>query len=164
MGSKKSKITENINEGRESGREGIEAGRKLEGEGKEIKQILDSIDTSMDEDDVAAVRAAETGYHGDFTSAADEQIDPHVEKMNETEQGAIDEATQEGDKTREAAGKFEQMEGVSEVGSSNAREGAEKMESSAEEYDSQVEQANQVIEEIESEAEQVKSDIDSTFS
>ena len=44
MGSKKSGILEKIKEGDQIGREAIESGEQLEGDGSEIKSLLDGID------------------------------------------------------------------------------------------------------------------------
>lgn len=75
MGSKKSGILEKIKEGDQIGREAIESGEQLEGDGSEIKSLLDGIDTSMDEDDLSAVRSAESGYSSDFKSAFKENVE-----------------------------------------------------------------------------------------
>lgn len=163
MGSKKSKISENIIEGSERGNEGIAQGERLRGEAGEIKGLIDSIDTSMDEDDVAAVRNAEDSYAPAFRSAVNEQVTPRMQEMQNAETEAIQAAQQEGVKVRDAQSKLEQMGSVSEVGSDIANAGAEHMSSSAEQYDSQVETAQQIIEELQQAADEISSNIDSTF-
>ena len=84
MGSRKTSLIERIKEGEKIGEEAIEAGEQLEGDGSEIKSLLDGIDTSMDEDDTAAVQDAESGYSRDFQSAFQEEVETRTVEMEGT--------------------------------------------------------------------------------
>ena len=86
MGSKKSGILEKIKEGDQIGREAVEVGEQLEGDGSEIKSLLDGIDTSMDEDDISAVKSAESGYDSSIKSAFKEDVESKEVNMEGIEQ------------------------------------------------------------------------------
>ena len=75
MGNKKRGIIDTIMEGDKIGKEAVESGEKLEKDGSEIKSILKGIDTSMDEDDLAAVESTETAYSSEFKSAFKENTE-----------------------------------------------------------------------------------------
>lgn len=111
MGSKKSGILEKIKEGDQIGREAIESGEQLEGDGSEIKSLLDGIDTSMDEDDLSAVRSAESGYSSDFKSAFKENVETKEADMEGVEGEASDSASGELEKVNDAADKFKSDDG-----------------------------------------------------
>lgn len=163
MGSKKSGILEKIKEGDQVGREAIEAGEQLEGDGSEIKSLLDGIDTSMDEDDLAAVQSAESGYDSDFKSAFKEDVETKEAEMEGIEGEASDSASEELEKVNDAADKFREMSGVTDVGRSNAEGAADKMRNSATEYEDFVSEATSIVEDTKSDVASLKSSIESIF-
>lgn len=163
MGSKKSGIGEGIREGDQRGREAIEAGEQLEGDGSEIKSLLDGIDTSMDEDDVEAVRSAESGYSSDFKSAFKEDVDTKADEMKNIETKAINESEGELDKVNDAADKFREMSGISDVGRSNAEGAADRMRDSASEYEEYIDEANSIIEDTQSDVDSLRGAVESIF-
>ena len=163
MGTKKTGILDKTKEGEKKGLEATDTGAKIEGDGREIKSLLDSIDTSMDEDDVAKVTEANSGYGADFKSAFSEQVETKEAEMEKTEQQAINDATTERTKVNAAADKFAQASGVSDIGRKNADGGAEKMRSSAEEYDSMQKSAEDIINETKSRVSSLKSSVSGIF-
>lgn len=163
MGSKKSGIIEKIKEGDQVGREAIEAGEQLEGDGSEIKSLLDGIDTSMDEDDLVAVQSAESGYIPDFKSAFKEDVETKESEMEGIEGEASDSASEELEKVNDAADKFREMFSVTDVGRSNAEGAADKMRSSATEYEDFVSEATSIVEDTKSDVASLKNSIESIF-
>lgn len=163
MGSKKSGILEKIKEGDQIGREAIESGEHLEGDGSEIKSLLDGIDTSMDEDDLTAVQSAESGYSADFQSAFKEDVETKETEMEGIEGEASDSASEELEKVNDAFDKFEKMSSVTDVGSSHAESAADKMRSSATEYEDFVSEAASIVEETKGEVASLKNSIESIF-
>lgn len=163
MGSKKSGILEKIKEGDQIGREAIEAGEQLEGDGSEIKAILDGIDSSMDEDDLAAVQNAESGYSSDFKAAFKEDVETKEADMEGIEGEASDSASEELEKVNDAADAFKEMSGVTDVGRSNADSAADSMRGSAAEYEEFVSEATSIIEDTKGDVESLRNSIDSIF-
>ncbi len=163
MGSKKSGILEKIKEGDQIGRKAVESGEQLEGDGSEIKALLDSIDTTMDEDDLSAVQGAESGYSSDFKSAFKEDVETREEEMERIEGEASDSASEELEKVNDASDKFREMSGVTDIGRSNAEGAADKMRSSATEYEEFVSEATSIVEDTKSDVDSLKSSIESIF-
>lgn len=163
MGSKKSGILEKIKEGDQIGKEAVESGEQLEGDGSEIKAILDGIDTSMDEDDCAAVEGAESGYSSDFKSAFKEDVEIKEAEMEGIEIEASDSASEELEKVSDAADKFREMSGITDVGRNNAESAGDKMRNSATEYEDFMAEATSVLEDTKSDVASLKSSIESIF-
>ena len=163
MGSRKRGILDRIKEGQEVGKEAIDSGETLEGDGSEIKALLDSIDTSIDEDDLRAVQAAESGYGSDFKSEFREKVDTKEAEMESVEGEAINESSQERDKVSDAAGKFQEMAGVTDVGRRNAEGGADAMRDSVREYEEYISEAEEITRETRQEVASLRSSVDGIF-
>ena len=163
MGKKKNGILEKIKEGDRLGREALESGEQLEGDGSEIKALLDGIDTSMDEDDLAAVKSAEAGYSADFKATFQENVGTKASHMKSIEGEASDSAGEELDKVNDAADKFEEMSRITEIGRNRAEGTADKMKSSAAEYADFVSEAISIVEDTKEDVASLKSSIDSIF-
>lgn len=163
MGEIKRRITDKVKEGSEVGKEAVETGKKLEQDGSEIKSLSDSIDTSMDGDDVAAKDQAESGYSSDFKATFQAEVDTREGKMEGLEGEAADSASEERGKVEDAEGRFQEMASVTDVGRSNAETAAETMRRSATEYEGFVTEATKIVEETKSEVDSSRSAIEGTF-
>ena len=163
MGRKKSNLLEKIKEGDQLGKEAIEAGEQLEGDGSEIKALLDGIDTSMDEDDLSAVRSAESGYSSDFQSSFRETVDAKAEEMKQMETDAIGESQSELGKVTDATEAFREMSGITDVGRKNAEGAADSMRESASEYEEYIDEANSIIDDTQSDVDSLRNSIDGIF-
>lgn len=163
MGRVKSGILEKIKETSEVGKEGIEAGEKLEGDGSEIKSLMNGIDTSMDEDDVSGVQQAESGYSADFKAAFKENVDTKEADMERLGTEASDTSSEELDKVNDAASKFDEMAGVTDVGRSNAEGAADQMRNSAREYEDFISEATSIVEDTKGDIANLRSSVESIF-
>ncbi len=163
MGRVKSGILERIKEGEEVGKEAVDIGTEMKNEGTEIKQILDTIDTSMDEDDISNVEQANDNYQEDFNEAFDSQARETADQASEIEKEAVDTADAEKIKAEDAANKFSQMEGVSDIGRANAETGESQMERSAQEYADQIAEAESISEQCQEEIKALQGDVGSIF-
>ena len=163
MGSKKSNKLERIKEGQELSKEAVEAGEQLEGDGSEIKSILDGIDTSMDEDDVNAVRNAESGYSSDFKAAFSDTVETKASEAKGIETEAINDSRIELGKVTDAVSAFQEMAGVTDVGRRNAEGASDSLRNSAAEYEEFIDTANNIIDDTQSSVDSLKSSIDALF-
>ena len=163
MGNKKRGIIDTIMEGDKIGKEAVESGEKLEKDGSEIKSILKGIDTSMDEDDLAAVESTETAYSSEFKSAFKENTEMKKNEMEGIENEGIDIAEGELEKVNDASDKFREMSGVTDLGRNSAENAEDKMRRSATEYEGFVTKANSIIENTKSEVDSLKNSIESIF-
>lgn len=163
MGRVKSGILERIKEGDTRGKEAVDTGTEIKDEGLEIKALLDSIDTSIDEDDMAAVESANDGYGGDFNEAFDSQARTVADEAKDIDREASDTAEAEKEKVEDAADKFREMQSVSDIGRGNASGGADAMRQSAAEYENDIREANQHMEQLESEISAIESEVNGIF-
>jgi len=163
MGSKKRGILDRIREGEEAGKEAVDYGETLEGDGSEIKALLDSIDTSIDEDDLRSVRTAEFGYGSAFKGEFREKLDAKEAEMENLEGKAGNEASREREKVNDAAGKFREMAGVSDVGRQNAEGGADTMGDSVREYEDYISRTEEITRETRREVASLRSTVDGIF-
>lgn len=163
MGSKKSSILEKIKEGERVGSEALDVGKKLEGDGHEIKALIDSIDTSMDEDDAQAIKTAESGYSRDFDVAVKSEIDPKEAQMEQLETNATQSSELEKGKVEKAKDTLTEMVGISEVGRTNAEGASDRMSVSAQEYSDYIDEANSIIEQTGDDISSVRDAIGSIF-
>ena len=163
MGRVKSGILEKIKEGENVGKEAVDKGTEIKGQGSEIKSLLDSIDTSIDEDDMVAVERANDSYGSDFNEAFESQAEQKANEAKDINREAADTADAEREKVEDAADKFRDMQGVSDIGRGNAGAGADSMNKSAQEYADDISEAERLIDEIDSEIGTLKSDVSNIF-
>lgn len=163
MGSKKSNILDRVKEGDQIGREAVEAGEQLEGDGSEIKSLLSGIDTSLDEDDLAAVQNAESGYSSDFKAAFRDGVDTKAADMKAIETDAMNESQNEMGKVNDAADAFREMASVTDVGRRNAEGAADAMRESANEYQEYINEANTIVDDVQGAVDSLRGAIDSIF-
>lgn len=163
MGSKKHTLFDRIKEGEEVSREAVEAGEQLEGDGSEIKSLLSGIDTSLDEDDLAAVQSAESGYSSDFKGAFRESVDTKAADVTSMETEAMHESQTEMGKVTDAASTFREMAGVTDVGKRNAEGAADAMRESANEYQEYIDEANTIVDDTQGAVDSLRGAIDSLF-
>lgn len=163
MANKKKTILDNVREGDRVGKAAVDSGKELKEDGSEIKALLDSIDTTMDVSDVAAVRSAETAYDSDFKAAFAEDVEATEDEMEAIENEAADSAEEEQEKVEDAGDKFTEMAGVTDVGRRNANGAADRMKRSAAEYEELTKDATSVVEETKKEVDALKRSVDSIF-
>ncbi len=163
MGRVKSGFLDRIKEGDTVGKEAVDVGTEIKGEGQEIKALFDSIDTSIDEDDMSAVKEAEDADQRDFNEAFDSQAREKANDAKEIHEGTIDAANEEKDKVDDAADAFKEMQGVSDIGKSNAAAGADTMRRSAQEYADDIKEAEQLMSDLESDISALQSEVEGIF-
>lgn len=163
MGRKKSGIIEKINEGSELGKEATDRGTEINGEGSDIKGLLDSMDTDIDEDDISEISRAEQGYKRDFSDAFSEQAEVPATDAMRIESDAGKDASMEQDKVEGIRQQFEQMHGISDIGRDNASHGADAMKQSSKEYGEFMEQAQELEGSINETVREQRSRLDGIF-
>lgn len=163
MGLKKNRLSEGIREGDELRREAVDTGQKLFGEGKEIKALLEGIDTSMDEDDLNAVQRAERGYGEDFNGSFKAEVDSRAAEVHRIEAESLENTQDELVKVNEALGRFSEMEGVTDIGRRHAADAGSHLEVSAADYEGMMDQAQAILESTEREVADLKNSLDGIF-
>jgi len=163
MGNRKSGMLEKIKEGQEVGNEAKDRAEETKGEGSEVRRLLDSMNRDIDEDDISAIDAAESGYKGDFDVAFSSEVDTKAADSVRIEKVVDESANMERNKVEGIRAKFEQLEGTSDIGQKNADTGRMSMEQSAREYESFSEQAEEVEQDVNESINNLRKQLDGIF-
>ena len=89
----------------------------------------------------------------------DSEVHGQLEEGYDVANEAINEGTEQGEKSRQAAADFSSLSDVSEFGSSTAESSAANAENIAEQFDEHVENAEQGIEDSEDRFSELEDDI-----
>lgn len=163
MATKKKKIIEKINDGKEKSLEAVKNGKIIEGDAKVVKNLIDSIDTSIDDDDLKYVSRAEKDFSADFNKEFSEKTDALKEESEEKASEAIREATTEGKKVSDAAHKFREAASVTDAVEKNAETAEEKMKKSSDEYGDMKQKAEDMSEKTRKEVKKLRKAVDGVF-
>ena len=137
MGNRLEKVNRNVEKADQIQEQGLEEGRKDGREISEIKGILDSMDMDVDEDIVNTIRETREASKSEAAAHMDSEVHGTLEQGYQHANEAIQEGTEQSEKSRQAAQEFSRVSGVSEFG----RGTAEQASSNAENLGAQFEQA-----------------------
>lgn len=126
---------------------------------REIKSIIEGMDTDVDEDIVEAMDATREAAKSEGIEHMDSEVHGQLEEGYDVANEAINEGTEQGEKSRQAAADFSSLSDVSEFGSSTAESSAANAENIAEQFDEHVENAEQGIEDSEDRFSELEDDI-----
>ncbi len=163
MGRKKNLIREGIQESKDVGNEGLEKGQELSMDSEEIRALIDSIDTDMDDDDVQMIDSTKEGYEESFSGAFKEEVLEKKKKMEKIGEKQIEQSNEEIERVSQAADIYESIERVSDIGSKYAERAKSKMERSKSEYEEMVEDTKKSMEEIQSHIAELENNIERVF-
>ena len=163
MGNRKSEILAKIKEGTEIGDEAKISGAEINGEGTQVKQLLDSMNRDIDEDDIRVIDLAESSYKEDFDAAFTNEVDTKVTDSIQIEKEAGETADTEQSKVEEIHVQFEQLKDTSDIGGGNAERGKMSMEQSAKDYEAFGKQANEVEQNINEAISKLRSQLEEIF-
>lgn len=163
MGKKKRKFLEQSKQGMEMVTEGKRIGHKIEGEGKDIKKLIESMDTSMDDDDLYAIEVMDEAYGGDFQENYKMDVEPKFDEAIEKEQEVHEGSADEKGKVLDTKEKLKEIQSVSEIGRRNAEQAEGHMEKSIDEYKQLMEQADKIIEKTKEDAKKLEESISDIF-
>ena len=124
---------------------------------------MDSIDTSIDEEDRQAVTSAESGYDSSFTGEFGSKVKPIEQGIKTMSQENVTEANTEAKKVSDAGDKFRQMESISDVGRSAASSGESQMRRSEADYKKLADEAKKLADERTNALKGLESDISGIF-
>lgn len=143
--------------------EGIsDASREMRESADRIKNLLDSIDLSDDED-MDIIEITETNMEGGFDMAHSEQIENPSSDVSTRAEGIGAEVGSEIENVGDAISKMESAGTVSEIGSDAATEGSEQLRRSEMEYQEMQDEALEVAEELKQEVAESKSKLSNTW-
>ena len=149
MGSRVEKVEQNVEKATEMEYRGLEQAEKDASEVREIISIIEGMNNDVDEDIVEAMEATREAAKSEGIEHMDSEVHGQLEEGYDVANEAINEGTEQGEKSRQAAADFSSLREVSEFGSSTAESSAANAENIAEQFDEYVENAEQGIEDSE---------------
>ena len=159
MGTRVEKVGQNVEKAAEMEQRGLEQAEQDDSEVREIKSIIEGMDTDVDEDIVEAMDATREAAKSEGIEHMDSEVHGQLEEGYDVANEAINEGTEQGEKSRQAAADFSSLSDVSEFGSSTAESSAANAENIAEQFDEHVENAEQGIEDSEDRFSELEDDI-----
>lgn len=141
-----------------------ETGDDIATKAEQIDSGLNNINLDgLDAEDIAAKDAATEGYKADFDSAVDEKISSPTNDVRETASSDVEQLNESKDRVNDARTQFENISGVSDIGSNNAEQASSQMETSVSDYENIIEDNKAAMEAAEQRAQEVKNRVGGLF-
>lgn len=141
-----------------------EAGDDIASKAEQIDSGLNNINLDgLDAEDIAAKDAATEGYKADFDSAVDEQISSPTNDARETASSDVEQLNESKDRVNDARTQFENISGISDIGSNNAEQASSQMETSVSDYENIIEDNKAAMEAAEQRAQEIKNRVGGLF-
>lgn len=159
MGSRVEKLRQNVEKAEKMEYRGLEQAEKDASEVREIISIIEGMNTDVDEDIIEAMEATREAAKSEGVEHMDSEVHGQLEEGYDVANEVINEGTEQGEKSRQAAADFSSLREVSEFGSSTAESSAANAENLAEQFDEYAENAEQGIEDSEDRFAEIKNNL-----
>ena len=150
MGSKLESVRERVREANETHREAMEMGQRDMEDISNVKSILDSMPSDVDDDIVEAIHDVHDSSISEATSDMESSVRGTLDSGSDIANEASDEAQEQQGLSEQAASQFEQISGSSEFGGS-AEGAADRAHESAESFGEASDEAMESIDEADAE-------------
>ena len=150
MGSKLETVKEKVVEAQEGHSEAIELGNKDVEDISNVKNILDSMPSDVDDDILDAISNVHDSAINEATVDMERNIKKYLDSASAIASDASNEAQEQQGLSEQAASRFEQISGASEFGSS-ADGAADQSHQSADSFSEASDEAEKSIDEAEAE-------------
>lgn len=160
------KITEVRNKSKEGGeffKKGAEQGRKAVSDVKQMKRLIDSLPTDVDDEIVFAAKAVEQGTKGDAEHYMQSEVKSKIESGSEKMKTSTEQAKEQVKNNEKVQQVFQQMDGVGAFGENARSEGKGKVEKSTAEFSKAIQENQENTRKADEEFKKNLSDISSTF-
>ena len=163
MGKKLDSVKQKSNEGKETFRAGQELGKKAVSDTKQMKSLIDSLPTDVDDEIADAARAVSEGTKSDAEGYMKSEVNSKIEQGNKAMEASSKEASDQIRNNEQVMKTFEQMDGVGSFGRGARDTGRGNVERSTQEFNNMVSENDRSANEAKQEFERELSDISSTF-
>lgn len=163
MGKKLDSVRQKSNEGKETFRAGQELGKKAISDTKQMKSLIDSLPTDVDDEIADAARAVSEGTKTDAEGYMKSEVNSKIEQGNKAMEASSKEASDQIRNNEQVMKTFEQMDGVGSFGRGARDTGRGNVERSTQEFNNMVSENDRSANEAKQEFERELSDISSTF-
>jgi hypothetical protein len=163
MGKKLDSVKQKSDKGKETFIAGQELGKKAVSDTKQMKSLIDSLPTDVDDEIAVAARTVSEGTRADAVGYMKSEVNAKVEQGSKAMEASSKEASDQIRNNEQVIKTFEQMDGVGSFGRAARDTGKGKVERSTQEFNDMVSENDRGANEAKQEFERELSDISSTF-
>ncbi len=163
MGKKLDSVKNKSSEGKETFNAGRELGTKAVSDTKQMKSLIDSLPTDVDDEIVQAAKAVEQGTKSDAEGYMQSEVNSKVEQGKRSMEASNQEANDQVRNNDQVMKTFQQMDGVGSFGRSARDSGRTSVEQSTQQFEQMIAENDRAAAEAEQEYQRELSDISSTF-
>lgn len=163
MGKKIAEVQKKSKEGSEAFKKGAEQGRKAVSDVKQMKRLIDSLPTDVDDEIVSAAKAVEQGTKGDAESYMKGDVGSEIERGKKSMDASSKQASEQIRSNEKVKKVFEQMDSVGAFGKNARVEGRTKVETSTKEFNKAIQENAENTKNADAEFKKNLSEISSTF-
>ena len=163
MGKKLDSVKQKSSEGKETFRAGQELGKKAVSDTKQMKSLIDSLPTDVDDEILEAAKAVTEGTKSDAEGYMRSEVNNKVQEGKRAIEQSSKEASDQIRNNEQVMRTFEQMDGVGSFGKGARDTGRGNVERSTQEFNNMVSENDRSANEAQQEFDRELSDISSTF-
>lgn len=163
MGKKITEVKNKSKEGSESFKKGAEQGRKAVTDVKQMKRLIDSLPTDVDDEIVSAAKAVEQGTKGDAEHYMQSEVGSTIESGKKSMEASSKQASEQVKNNERVQQVFQQMDGIGAFGKNARAEGKGKVEKSTAEFNKAIQENEENKRQADEEFKKNLSEISSTF-
>ena len=163
MGKKLESVKNKAKEGSDTFKQGQELGKKAVSDTKQMKQIIDSLPTDVDDEIVAAAKAVEQGTKTDAEGYMNSEVSSKVEAGKRSMEASSTEARDQIKNNEQVKKAFQQMDSVGSFGKGARDSGRGSIDQSTQDFNNMVTENDRAATDAEQEFQKELSDISSTF-
>lgn len=163
MGRKLDAVKNKSKEGGESFKKSAELGNKAVSDVKQMKKLIDSLPTDVDDEITAAAKAVEQGTKSDAEGYMKGEVEAKLESGRKIMDDSSKEAGDQVKKNEQVQAIFAQMDSVGGFGKGARTEGRSRIESSTKEFNRIATENAEKTRKADEEFKKNLSDISSTF-
>lgn len=163
MGKKITEVRSKSKEGGESFKKGAELGRKAVSDVKQMKRLIDSLPTDVDDEIVSAAKAVEQGTKGDAEQYMKSEVNSNIESGKKSMDASSKQASEQVKNNEKVQQVFQQMDSVGAFGKNARSDGRSKIEQSTAEFNKAIQENQENTRKAAEDFKKNLSDISSTF-
>lgn len=163
MGKKLDAIKQKSAEGKETFRAGQELGKKAVSDTKQMKSLIDSLPTDVDDEIVDAAKAVSEGTKSDAENYMQSEVSSKVEAGKKSIDASSKAASDQVKNNEQVKATFERMDGVGSFGKGARDTGRGRIDQSTQEFNNAISENERDATAAEQEYQKELSDISSTF-
>lgn len=163
MGKKLDAIKQKSAEGKETFKEGQELGKKAVSDTKQMKGLIDSLPTDVDDEILEAAKAVTEGTKSDAENYMQSEVSSKVEAGKRSMEASSKDASDQVKNNERVKATFERMDGIGSFGRGARDNGRGRIDQSTQEFNNAISENDRAANKAQQEFQKDLSDISSTF-